>query len=75
MLTFKHHLEVLYQSCLNYAPGVKIDPASGSQFYIELYKKNLQTTSFLEPLWALLSTILLASNGGSQLSLVSNVLC
>ena len=23
----KHHLEVLYQSCSNYAPGVKIDPA------------------------------------------------
>jgi len=21
-----HHLEVLYQSCLNYSPGVKIDP-------------------------------------------------
>jgi len=24
-----HHPEVLYQSCLNYAPGVKIDPALG----------------------------------------------
>jgi len=23
------HLEVLYQSCSNYVPGVKIDPAPG----------------------------------------------
>jgi len=26
---FEHHLEVLYQSCSNYAPGVNIDPALG----------------------------------------------
>jgi len=25
----QHHLEVLYQSCSNYVPGVKIDPAPG----------------------------------------------
>jgi len=38
----KHHQEVLYQSCSNYAPGVKIDPAPGSQFYIELYMENFK---------------------------------
>jgi len=35
-------LEVFYQSCSNYAPGVKIDPAPGSQFYIDLYKENFK---------------------------------
>jgi len=29
----KHHLEVLYQSCLNYAPGVKIDPVPGGHSF------------------------------------------
>jgi len=37
-----HQLEVLYQSCSNYAPGVKIDPAPGSQIQIELYKENFK---------------------------------
>jgi len=42
MFGLKHHLEVLYQSCLNNAPGVKIDLAPGSQFYSELYKENFK---------------------------------
>jgi len=29
LVGIQHHLEVLYQSCSNYAPGVKIDPAPG----------------------------------------------
>jgi len=38
----EHHLKVLYQSCSNYAPGVKIDPVPGVKFYIELYKENFK---------------------------------
>jgi len=43
----KHHLEVLYQSCSNYAPWVKIDPAQGSQFYVELYNENFKHHLYL----------------------------
>jgi len=32
-----HHLEVLYQSCSNYAPGVKIDPALGGHNFTLIY--------------------------------------
>jgi len=46
-----HHLEVLYQSCSNYTPEVKIDPGPGSQFYIELYKENFKRLHFLNREW------------------------
>ena len=32
MFSILHHLEVLHQICLNYAPWFKTDPARGSQF-------------------------------------------
>jgi len=42
IFVIQHYLEVLYHSCSNYAPGVKIDPAPGSQIYINLYKENFK---------------------------------
>ena len=36
----QHHVQVLYQCCSNFAPGVKIVLTRGSHFYIELYKEN-----------------------------------
>ena len=44
-----HHLEVLYQSCSNYAPGVKIDPAWGVTILHWIIQGKVQTTSFLDP--------------------------
>jgi len=40
-----YHPEVFYQFCSNYALGVKINFALGSQFYIELYKENFEWLS------------------------------
>jgi len=38
----QHHPEVLYQCCLNYAPGVKIDPAPvGHNFTFNYIRKTL----------------------------------
>jgi len=51
-----YHLEVLYQSCSNNPPGVKIDPARGSQFYIELYKENCKRLLLLNRLWEFTQT-------------------
>jgi len=48
---FIWNYKVLYQSCSNYAPGVKIDPARGSQFHIELYKENFKLLLFLNRKW------------------------
>jgi len=38
----KHHLEIFYQICSKFAPGAKIDPAPGAQFYIELLKEKFK---------------------------------
>jgi len=46
----KHHLEVLYQSCSNYASGVKIDPAPEVTILHWIILGKVQTTSSLEPL-------------------------
>jgi len=44
----KHHQEVLYQSCSNYAPGVKIDPAPGVTILHWIILGKFKTTSSLE---------------------------
>jgi len=45
-----HHLEALYQSCSNYAPGVKFDPTPGVQILHWIVKGKLWMTSSSKPL-------------------------
>jgi len=48
--SIKHPLEVLYQKCSNYVPGVKIVPAPGVTILHWIILGKLQTASTLEPL-------------------------
>jgi len=71
-----HHLDVLYQSCSNYAPGIKIDPAPGSQFinftlsYIRISSNNF----FLKPLMGILPNLSGMIPGWSPTKFVQMVL-
>jgi len=69
-----HHLEILYQSCSNYAPEVKIDPAPGVTILHWIIWGKLQTTSSLEPLMVIWPNLTGMVPGWSPTKIVQMVL-
>jgi len=69
-----HYLEVLCQSCSNFAPGVKIDPALGVTILHWLLEGKLSTTSSLEPLMGNLPNSIGMVPGCSPTEIVQMVL-
>jgi len=70
----QHHLEVLYKSCSNYTPRVKIDPAPGVTILHWFIWGKLQTTSSLEPLMGIWPNFTEMIPGWSPIKVVQTVL-
>jgi len=66
-------LEVLYQSCSNYAAGVKIDPAPGVTNLHWIILGKLQTTSSLKPLMGIWPDLIGMIPGWSPIKVVQTV--